>query len=534
MKSRDTDVLVVGSGIAGLTFALRVAEMADVCVVTKKARPESNTNYAQGGIAAVLGREDSFQDHLRDTLIAGAGLCHRDRVELLVRSGPQAVADLVAWGVEFSRSRGALDLGIEGGHSHRRIVHARDRTGPAIEQALLDAVAEHERIALLEHHMLVALERGKAVAKRRCSGAWVLDVEGGELEQVRALGTVLATGGNAALYRHTTNPAISTGDGVALAHRAGAAVANLEFVQFHPTALYPAEEHGFLISEALRGEGAVLRDEGGEPFMSRHDPRGDLAPRDIVARAVDWEMRENGEAHVWLDATGMPRGRLEERFPNILQGCVQRGIDPRNDPIPVVPAAHYMCGGVWTDRDGQTTLPGLYAVGECACTGVHGANRLASNSLLEAVVFAERAAARLLQELPFTTLETDVSAESSPPRLSSLPEEKLVRLRERIRNILWERLGMIRGLESMERGATQLEGLQREWWEAASLDSNAAGGSREWREESAETLNMIEVARLMVRCALWRRESRGLHFVREYPYRDNERFLGDTVIEPSV
>ena len=268
--------------------------------------------------------------------------------------------------------------------------------------------------------------------------------------------------------------------------------------------------------------------------MARHDPRGDLAPRDIVARAVDWEMRESGEAHVWLDATGMPRGRLEERFPHILQGCVQRGIDPRNDPIPVVPAAHYMCGGVWTDRDGQTTLPGLYAVGECACTGVHGANRLASNSLLEAVVFAERAAARLLQELPFTTLETDVSAASSPPPLSSLPEEKLVRLRERIRNILWERLGMIRELESMERGATQLEGLRREWWEAASRDSNSAGGSEEWREESAETLNMIEVARLMVRCALWRRESRGLHFVREYPYRDNERFLGDTVIEPSV
>jgi len=525
-----TDVLVAGSGIAGLTFALRVADEADVVLVTKKARPDSNTNYAQGGIAAVLGQGDSFRDHLRDTLIAGAGLCHRDRVELLVGSGPQAVADLLDWGVEFARESGALDLGIEGGHSHARIVHARDKTGPEIESALLQAVASHERIRLLEHHSVLALRTGIVGGRRRCSGAWVLDVEEGELLEITSRAAVLATGGSAAVYRHTTNPAIATGDGIALAHRVGATVANMEFVQFHPTGLYPAEEHAFLISEALRGEGAVLQRADGSAFMADHDLRGDLAPRDIVARAVDREMRQQGESHVWLDATGLPEGRLEERFPHILEGCLQRGVDARTERIPVVPAAHYVCGGVWTDADGHATLPGLFAIGECACTGVHGANRLASNSLLEAVVFAERAASRLLQDLAFAPATAVHGSEEPPPDLSSFPAAKLASLRERLRGVMWERLGIVRDREEMERGASHLEGLRREWREATRQDAPTGDGAS-W-SEAAETLNMIDVARLMIRCALWRRESRGLHYVKDYPYRDNERFLRDTLIEP--
>ena len=530
MTVLDTDILVVGSGIAGLTFALRVAREADVVVVTKKARPESNTNYAQGGIAAVLDRGDSFREHVRDTLVAGAGLCHRDRVEILVRSGPRAVADLLDWGVEFSRRGGGLDLGIEGGHSHRRIVHARDRTGPAIEGALLEAVAGHDRIQLLEHHSVLKLRVEGNAGRRRCGGAWVLDTEAAERLEVRSRATVLATGGSAAIYRHTTNPAIATGDGVALAHRAGAAIADMEFVQFHPTALYPAEEHAFLISEALRGEGAVLRGADGERFMERYDARGDLAPRDVVARAVDQEMRSSGESHMWLDATGLSKGRLEERFPYIREGCLRRGLDAGVEPIPVVPAAHYVCGGVWTDRDGRSTLPGLLAVGECACTGVHGANRLASNSLLEAVVFAERAASAVLRELRF---KPTPAAQADPglwPGLSGIATGTLTSLRERLRDMMWRCLGIVRRVEDMERGATSVDGLRSEWY-AASAGPGAPGDRGSWAD-AAETLNMIEVAQLMIRCALWRRESRGLHYVLEFPHRDNERFLRDSLIGP--
>lgn len=526
----DTDILVVGSGIAGLTFALRVAEDADVVLVTKKARPESNTNYAQGGIAAVVDRRDSFSHHVRDTLIAGAGLCHRDRVEILVRSGPQAVADLLDWGVEFSRSSGVLDLGIEGGHSRRRIVHSRDRTGPAIEEALLEAVAGHSRIRLLEHHAVLGLRVEGRAGRRGCGGAWVLDTEGVERLEVRSRATVLATGGSAAIFRHTTNPAIATGDGVALAHRGGAAIANMEFVQFHPTALYPAEEHAFLISEALRGEGAVLRGVDGEGFMQRYDSRGDLAPRDVVARALDSEMRASGEPHVWLDATGLAKGRLEERFPHILEGCLQRGLDARGELIPVVPAAHYACGGVWTDSDGRSTLPGLLAVGECACTGVHGANRLASNSLLEAVVFAERAASAVLEELRFVPPPAVQADAGSPPELTGFSAAKLGSLRERVRNLMWDRLGIVRSVEEMEQGAAGADALRREWY-AASMDRERSGDGERWAE-AAETLNMIDVARLMIRSGLWRRESRGLHHVVEFPYRDNERFLRDSLIVP--
>jgi L-aspartate oxidase len=529
MKTIETDVLVIGSGIAGLTFALRIAQHFDVVLVTKKARLETNTNYAQGGIAAVIDSGDSFRQHVEDTLHAGAGLCHIDRVETLVRSGPRAVADLVDWGVRFSQSRDSLALGIEGGHSHARIVHSRDHTGSAIESALDQAVEAHPRIRVLEDHMVLSLEAECLDGRRRCAGACVLDVEAGEAVAVRSRATMLAAGGSAAVYRHTTNPAIATGDGIALGYRAGATVANAEFIQFHPTALFPAEEHAFLISEAVRGEGAVLRDWEGRAFMSSHDPRADLAPRDIVARAVDREMREAGKPHVWLDTTAITCDRLEDRFPSILESCRARGVDPCRAAIPVVPAAHYMCGGVWTDSDARSTLPGLYAAGECACTGVHGANRLASNSLLEAVVFAERAASRMLEELPFTTPPRETEG-PRPPDLSGFPAEGLNRLRDRLKTIMWEHLGIVRSRAEMFRGASRLEELRREW-SAYRYAASPSGDGLRWAE-AAELLNMLDVADLIVRCALWRKESRGLHYVSDFPNRNNEQFLRDSLVAP--
>jgi L-aspartate oxidase len=531
MTTIDTDILVIGSGIGGLSFALRVAGEADVVLVTKKARLDSNTNYAQGGIAAVVDEDDSYAGHVQDTLLAGAGLCHRDRVELLVRNGPQAVTDLIDWGVRFTEKGGTLDLGREGGHSRARIVHSKDHTGSAIEDALDRAVSEHPRIRVMEDHMVLSLQVECREGRRRCVGACVLDVESARSIEVRARATMLAAGGSAAIYCHTTNPAIATGDGVALGYRAGALVANMEFIQFHPTALYPAEEHGFLISEALRGEGAVLRNLRGDAFMPSYDKqRADLAPRDIVARAVHSELRKSGESHVWLDATHIPAERLEKRFPHILEGCGARGIDVRAQPIPVVPAAHYMCGGVWTDADGQTSLPGLFAAGECACTGVHGANRLASNSLLEAVVYAERAAERMVQQLPFVP-DPRCRDCPAPPDLSGLPGEALTGLRDRIKQVMWDHLGIVRTRSEMLAGAAILDELRHQWTALRTDSSTTADGER-WAD-AAEVLNMLEAARLVVRCALWRRESRGLHFVVDYPYRDNENFLRDSFVVPT-
>lgn len=530
MSQIETDVLVIGSGIAGLTFALRVAEQKDVVLVTKKASLESNTNYAQGGIAAVVDPQDSFKRHVQDTLQAGAGLCHRSRVEALVRSGPQAVADLIDWGVRFSRTGERLALGIEGGHSSKRIVHAHDRTGAAIEEALDLAVGRHPRIRLLEDHMVLALRVGGVGGRRRCAGAWVLDIEGCRSLDIRAAATMLAAGGSAAVYRHTTNPAIATGDGVALGYRAGAKVANMEFIQFHPTALYPAEEHAFLISEAVRGEGAVLRNWEGEVFMARFDPRKDLAPRDVVARAVHSELKQSGKPHVWLDATDIASEHLEERFPQILENCRARGIDPCRQPIPVVPAAHYTCGGVWTDVDGRTGLSGLYAAGECACTGVHGANRLASNSLLEAIVFAERAASHLLLAAP-SPIPPDPEGGDVPPDLSKFPAKPLARIRSQLRGLMWDHLGIVRSRDEMRSGAEQLSALQSEWLALASTRAQRCDGER-WTE-AAELRNMLDVAGLIIRCALWRRESRGLHFVVDFPDRDNESYLRDSFVVAS-
>ena len=527
MREVWSDVLVVGSGVAGLTFALKVADGASVTVVTKKHRAESNTNYAQGGVAAVMASEDSPRDHIRDTLEAGAGLCHLDAVEGLVREGPLRVRELMDWGVEFSRTgEGRLHLGREGGHSHRRIVHALDRTGRAIEHALLDAVEAHPRVEVLEDHLALDLLPGRGPAGDRwCAGVLVLDRTTGELVAHRAACTLLASGGLGRIYRHTTNPAIATGDGFAMAWRAGARLANLEFVQFHPTALYPAEDRAVLISEAVRGEGAVLLRTDGTPLMTEH-ARGSLSTRDVVARAIDRELKESGAAHVLLDLSPIPAGVIDERFPNIMAECAERGLDIRREPVPVVPAAHYACGGVATDAHGQTSVPGLFAAGEVAFTGVHGANRLASNSLLEAVVYAHRAALRVRELLEARAgrgveLHGDLPL---PPRGAAAEQmgESPHALEAEVRTLLWEDCGIVRTDERLARAERRLAQLSAE---VERLRSAAPMGPG-----LAEVRNVVDTALLVVRCARTRRESRGLHFNTDHP-ETVEAFRHDTVIE---
>ena len=519
MSAIEVDVLVIGSGIAGLTFALKVADHATVAVVTKKRRADSNTNYAQGGIAAVMSPADSFELHVRDTLEAGDGLCHVDAVRQLVREGPQRVRELMDWGASFTRSDEGLSLGREGGHSRRRIVHADDLTGREIERALVDAVEDHPSIETWEDHLALDFIVDQDGGRPRCAGALVFDHREGTVRPVYARRTLLASGGLGMVYRHTTNPAIATGDGVAMAYRAGAPVANLEFVQFHPTALYPAEGQAVLISEAVRGEGAELVTVDGHPVMGRH-PMGSLATRDIVARAIDGVLKETGAEHVLLDATSIPEETLRRRFPNILEACAARGVDVASRPIPVVPAAHYACGGVLTDGDGRTGLRGLFAAGEVACTGVHGANRLASNSLLEAVVFSHRSAVAVRDEL---------DGPISRPRPPRAPEPgrpdagRLDALRKELRSLMWEDCGIVRSDARLEHARNRVLELREETeriWNAGPLD-----------EDLAETRNLCEVASLIIESARGRKESRGLHYNVDHPEPD-ERFRADTVLRP--
>jgi L-aspartate oxidase len=503
-----TDILVLGSGIAGLFYAIEAATHGRVLVITKKEDTEGNTNYAQGGIAAVIDPADSFAAHVEDTLRAGAGLSDPAAVELVVREGPESVRRLIAHGVAFSYDEGQLSLAREGGHSARRIVRAADATGRAIEAGLLGAAA---RAGVEIHEHVFALDLW--MAHGRCVGVIAVDRESGEIVPIRARVTMLATGGCGQVYHTTTNPAIATGDGLAMAFRAGAPVANLEFVQFHPTALWPVEPRPFLISEAVRGEGALLRGPDGEPFMAAFDARADLASRDVVARAIDAVMKRTGAEHVWLDATTIDAARFAERFPTILATCRARGLDPTREWIPVVPAAHYMCGGVGTDLDARTSLPGLLAAGEVAHTGVHGANRLASNSLLEAVVFAARAAratARLLEE-PMPSAEP-------PRRTARLPGETGL-IEAEIRETMWQGAGIVRTDEGLAEAARRIEALA-ERVPRSPVDAAAA-----------EAANLWLVARLIVASAILRKESRGLHFNASHPGPD-PAFERDTIVIP--
>ncbi|HSQ60456.1 MAG TPA: L-aspartate oxidase [Acidobacteriota bacterium] len=529
----DADVLVIGSGIAGLSLALHAAASASVLVVTKVGAEESNTNYAQGGIAAVLGEDDTASLHERDTLVCGAGLCDPAAVRVLVEEGPGEVLRLLANGVRFSRDpeqRGRLALGREGGHSRRRIVHAKDRTGHAVERTLLDRARAHPKIRVLENHIAVDLileskhleGTKRAPSRDRVWGAYVLDRATGAIRAASAHATVLATGGAGKVYLYTSNPDIATGDGLAAAYRAGASVANLEFMQFHPTCLFHPEAKSFLISEAARGEGARLLTCDGKPFMQRYHRLGDLAPRDVVARAIDFEMKKRGDKYVLLDMRRIGRRQLPRRFPNITRRVLDLGYDLYRDPIPVVPAAHYLCGGVVTDLDARTDLPGLWACGEVACTGVHGANRLASNSLLEALVFARRAAASVLHRV-------NEERTRRVPRLprwhtngAVTPKEQVIfdHNWDAIRRTMWDYMGIVRSDERLARAAAMVavlrEQTERDYWRYR-LDADLV-----------ELRNISLVAELMVACARARGESRGLHHNVDHPRTDDRRFRRDT------
>ncbi len=525
------DYLVLGTGAAGLSFALEAAERGDVLLVTKRAKDESNTKYAQGGIASVLSREDSFAAHVADTMTAGAGMCHEIVVKLCVREGPARIAKLRDLGVQFtpaSENGADFDLGREGGHSARRVAHASDMTGKEVERALLEAVRSHPRVRILEEHTGVDLIlMSKFGGPEQCVGAYVLDNRGGSVNTVLARATVLATGGAGKVYIYTTNPDIATGDGVAMAYRAGAEVANMEFYQFHPTCLFHPKAKSFLISEALRGEGAVLRLRDGTSFMARHHPQADLAPRDIVSRAIDFEMKRTGEDHVLLDITHRPASFVRERFPNIHETCLKFGIDITSEPIPVVPAAHYMCGGVTTDLHGRTTVPGLWAIGECACTGLHGANRLASNSLLEGLVFGHRAALKANEQIdadrsaPWPTVpEWAVGA--------ALPSDEAVVITQNwaeLRQLMWNYVGIVRSDARLRRAARRIGMLEEEIREYY------------WRylitHDLLELRNILTVAELIVSCAASRRESRGLHTTSDHPA-TNPDYARDTVMKRGV
>jgi L-aspartate oxidase len=554
---KTSDFLVLGSGIAGLTFALKVADRGTVTIVTKKENYESSTNYAQGGVACVFSGEDSHELHVRDTLRCGVGLSKKEAVEILAREGPRMVRELMDLGVKFSRDEKVpcgLELGMEGGHSARRIVHADDLTGREIERALLAAAVRHPSITVVEDHIGIELitERaggrtdpslarapgqvsevvargadsvgdagpGNAESGVSCWGAYVLDTETHRVNAFVASHTLLATGGCGKVYLYTSNPDIATGDGIAMAYRAGAAVSNLEFVQFHPTCLFHPEAKSFLISEAVRGEGAVVTTKDGSTFLEKYHKSAGLAPRDIVARAIDGEMKRRGDQYVLLDLRPIGRERIPKRFPHIYEKLTSLGLDPTREPVPVVPAAHYMCGGVVTDLFGRTTIKRLYACGEAACTGVHGANRLASNSLPEALVFADRAARAAASGGAGEPSHVPVfeAGHAKKPRESVEMRHDWMALRK----LMWDYVGIVRTDERLSTAARRIavmrEGIEEHYMKFA-LESDLI-----------ELRNIALVAELIVQCALWRKESRGLHYNLDHPRRDDGEWMKDTVL----
>jgi L-aspartate oxidase len=528
----ESDTLVIGGGIAGLAFALKAAAHGMVTLITKDRLPESNTAYAQGGIASVWSPEDSFDAHIEDTLDAGAGLCHRDVVELVVREGPDRIRELIALGTNFSRAE-AMDgedseyaLGREGGHSHRRILHASDATGWEIVRALIAAARNEPRIVIHENSIAIDLitDAGQATGPVTCWGAYVLDRTTNEVKTYVARATVLATGGAGKVYLYTSNPDIATADGIAMACRAGAQIGNMEFFQFHPTCLYHPLAKSFLLTEALRGEGAILRLPDGTPFMKRYDPRAELAPRDIVSRAIDHEMKEHGYDHVYLDISHRDPEFVRTRFTTIYKRCLDFGLDMTKEPLPTVPAAHYCCGGVVTDAFARTNLLRLYACGEVAMTGLHGANRLASNSLLEAIVFAHRAAQDVGRRLDSESRRPPDVAPWNPGNAVDSDESVVVTQNwDEIRRFMWNYVGIVRTNRRLERARQRIRMLQHEiheyYWNFTITS------------DLVELRNIALVAELIIESAISRHESRGLHYNRDIPERDDVHWRHDTLLD---
>lgn len=534
-----TDYLVIGSGIAGLSFALQASKTGKVAIITKKERTEASTNYAQGGIASVFGLDDSFDLHIKDTLKSGDGLCHEDVVRMVVQNGPERIRELISLGVHFtleanhSDATENLELGMEGGHSKRRIVHTKDKTGNAVEEALLQRVEEDKNITIYEDHIAIDLitqskliKKGIVTSESRetCWGAYVLDVQAEQVITFLAKVTLLSTGGVGKIYLYTSNPDIASGDGVAMGYRAGVKVANMEFVQFHPTCLYHPLAKNFLISEAVRGEGGILTDSKGNRFMEKYHPLKDLAFRDIVARSIDMELKKSGDECVYLDISHKDADFIRDRFPHIYNTCLKFGIDITREPIPVVPAAHYMCGGLLTDNDGMTNIGNLYAIGETACTGLHGANRLASNSLLEALVYAKRAAERSAQDL-INNKKFGLSKAPIWDSGSATDIEELVVIShnwDEIRRLMWNYVGIVRTNKRLERAKKRIDNIQAEikeyYWDFTVT------------RDLLELRNLALVADLIITCASLRKESRGLHYNLDYPEHDDVHWKRDTVI----
>jgi L-aspartate oxidase len=529
----ETDFLVIGSGIAGLSFAIKMADLGTVAIVTKKEKIESNTNLAQGGIAAVTDKTDKFESHINDTITCGAGLTKEDVAKFVVTNAPDRIKELVKWGVKFTKAKkggsSVYDLGREGGHSRRRILHAKDITGQEVERALVEKASLHKNIKIYEDFFAIDLiTKSKVLGRKKnkrdqCLGAYVFDINNNDVHTFRAKYTLLATGGAGRVYLHTTNPDISTGDGIAMAYRAGVKIANMEFIQFHPTSLYHPEAKSFLISEAVRGESAVLKLMDGSTFMEKYHPMKSLAPRDIVAKAIDTELKKSGDEYVLLDITHKDKDFLIKRFPNIYSECLNFGIDISKDPIPVVPAAHYLCGGVVVNQCGETNVDRLFACGEVACTGLHGANRLASNSLLEGVVFAHSSFMKITELFP--GIKDDVI--SVPPwdtRGATESDESIVVSHnwDEIQRFMWDYVGIVRSNKRLERAKRRIDLLKREineyyWNFIISTDL-------------LELRNIATVAKLIVKCAILRKESRGLHYNLDYPEKDDKNFLKDTIV----
>ena len=538
VTSQHTDFLVIGSGIAGLSYALKMAAHGKVIIITKKHSAESNTNYAQGGIAAVMNPHDSFARHVEDTLIAGAGICDPAVVRQVVEEGPDCVKELIALGTQFttfsetqhpteqgdarsvggSKARGVspLHLELEGGHSAHRIVHAADVTGREIERSLLAQVQSHSNITMREYHYCLDL----IIHRKECLGIWVVDERDGEVEAIYARSTLLASGGSGQIYEHTTNPAIATGDGVAMAYRAGAKIANMEFFQFHPTSLFHPDAKSFLISEAVRGAGGLLFNQAGERFMLAYHPSAELAPRDVVARAIDDQLKQRDEDYVLLDISHKPTAYIKNHFPTILKTCKSYGIDITKQAIPVVPAAHYQCGGVMTNAQAETSIRRLLACGEVTYTGLHGANRLASNSLLEAMVFSRHA---IKASLALPVLEVKTKLQPSPPPSAKLGSrlERIEKYRHKLRALMWQKVGIVRSNKRLAEALDEMESLKQKI--TPLYQANPSG------IEINELRNLLEVAMLITRSALRRQESRGLHYLIDQPQPRNQ-FAKPTIL----